>query len=398
MSANILPILRGLYSDVQLWFDRAFLFSLLWLMFYLLDEAVSRLLFRSSRHRAAIWRFALILFACALGFHSAPAVWYKDVFGTVFLSSRSPALTWPTYFIYAIHIITVLWFGHTVFHLLRYIFRRYRTANFLRQLSTSPQDDILIKASQEMEISPICRLWDGAESIAVFGIFKPVMIVPSDFQEHYTNDERYYLYLHELAHIRKYDTIFNFFADIWDIIFWIFPPLRWEMRRQREYRELCCDAEVLKRTAVEPIRYGELLLREIKAGNNSLLVGFSSSRYAQAKMRLNAAVGNIKGLSRKRLLLYLFIGVVLAVQLYTPAPDLREDKIVVVMMDESTEVLDWKNSGEELYQNKEELIASVYTDYGEQNVKQIGLVRPEFVWQGLFGTYMRSDCEPLLPK
>lgn len=397
MSADILPMLRGLCSDIQLYFDRALLFSLLWLMFYFLDEIFSRLLFRGARHRAMTWRFALILSACIAGFHAAPAIWYKNLFGAVFLASQPSELEWSTYLICIVNMVAVLWVGYAVFGLIQYIFRRCKTANCLRFLPDSPSDDALIKASLEMGISPMCKVWNNVESIAVFGIFSPTMIVPTDFSERYTEHERYYLYLHELAHIRRHDTFFNFCADIWDIVFWIFPPLRWEMRRQREYKELCCDKEVLKQTAVESIRYGELLLREIKAKNNGLLVGFSSQRYIQAKIRLNAAVGNIKGLSHRRISLYLLIGVLLAIQLYTPAPDLIQEKVVVVMSDGSTEVLDWENSeGEAYYQNQEELITSVYTDYGKQNVNQIGLVHPQFIWQGLFGCYMRADCENLL--
>jgi beta-lactamase regulating signal transducer with metallopeptidase domain/regulation of enolase protein 1 (concanavalin A-like superfamily) len=83
-------------------------------------------------------------------------------------------------------------------------------------------------------------------SPAVFGVFRPVLLMPLENSRHLSREQFEHVLLHELAHIKRGDLKMHALFMLLQIVYW-FNPLLWFVRRQLQYlRELCCDATVAR--------------------------------------------------------------------------------------------------------------------------------------------------------
>jgi len=83
-------------------------------------------------------------------------------------------------------------------------------------------------------------------SPAVFGTFRPVLVLPADQVNHLPQKQIEHVLLHELAHIKRGDLLVNTLYMLLQIVYW-FNPLLWLLRRKLQHlRELCCDATVAR--------------------------------------------------------------------------------------------------------------------------------------------------------
>jgi beta-lactamase regulating signal transducer with metallopeptidase domain len=80
-----------------------------------------------------------------------------------------------------------------------------------------------------------------AQSPMLFGIRNPMLLVPNSFEKEFSIEERQGIFLHELAHLRRRDLWWNWFACLVLCLHW-FNPLVWLLvRRFRLDREKLCD-------------------------------------------------------------------------------------------------------------------------------------------------------------
>ena len=81
---------------------------------------------------------------------------------------------------------------------------------------------------------------------AVFGVFRPILLMPKGYLRSLSRKDTEHMLLHELAHIKRHDPSIHSFYLILQIVYW-FNPLLWLARRQLIHlRELCCDATVAR--------------------------------------------------------------------------------------------------------------------------------------------------------
>jgi beta-lactamase regulating signal transducer with metallopeptidase domain/LysM repeat protein len=79
---------------------------------------------------------------------------------------------------------------------------------------------------------------------AVFGVLRPVLLVPHGYLERLSRQDTEHMLLHELAHIKRGDLLAHGVYMLLQIVYW-YNPLLWLVRRQIHHlRELCCDATV----------------------------------------------------------------------------------------------------------------------------------------------------------
>ena len=94
---------------------------------------------------------------------------------------------------------------------------------------------------------------------AVFGAFKPRIVVPQWFMDA-DQDLQKVVLEHEQQHVRSCDPLFYFLALIaaclvpWNL------PLHWQLRRLRFALEADCDRRVTK-SGIDPFQYAEVLIR-----------------------------------------------------------------------------------------------------------------------------------------
>jgi beta-lactamase regulating signal transducer with metallopeptidase domain len=95
---------------------------------------------------------------------------------------------------------------------------------------------------------------------AVFGIFRPVLLMPKNYLSKLSRKDAEHMLLHELAHIKRGDTIVHGIYLLLQIAYW-FNPLLWLARRQLHHlRELCCDATVARLLKNKTCEYRETLI------------------------------------------------------------------------------------------------------------------------------------------
>ena len=121
----------------------------------------------------------------------------------------------------------------------------------------------------------------------VWGIFKPVLLLPADVEQWPAERLRVVL-LHELAHLRRWDGLSLILTRIAVSLFW-FHPLAWSLERAgRSECERACDDLVLA-SGTKPSEYADHLLaiaREMPAFDPFRSVTLAMSRKTQLEGRL----------------------------------------------------------------------------------------------------------------
>jgi Tol biopolymer transport system component/beta-lactamase regulating signal transducer with metallopeptidase domain len=129
------------------------------------------------------------------------------------------------------------------FNLLRIVKRE-------RPLTDQKILDLLEDCKAEMGIRTILGIvtTDKVKSPALFGFIRPRLLLPKGMLETLSREELRYVFLHELAHLKRHDIYIGYLSSLLQVLHW-FNPLIWlAFHRLRADRELACDALVLART------------------------------------------------------------------------------------------------------------------------------------------------------
>jgi bla regulator protein blaR1 len=142
-----------------------------------------------------------------------------------------------------------------------------------------------------MEI-PIRAMCAGASlEPGVFGVFRPVLLLPEGISERLTPAQLQAVIAHELCHVRHRDNLIAATHMFVETIFWFYPLVWWIGKRMVEERERACDEEVL-RLGSEPRVYAEGILNVCKSYFASPLACASGVSGSDLKRRIEAIVRN----------------------------------------------------------------------------------------------------------
>ncbi len=97
-------------------------------------------------------------------------------------------------------------------------------------------------------------------SAAVFGWLKPIIILPICMLNALSEKELELILAHEMAHIKRYDFIFNILQSVAEIILYYHPVIWWISRVINEEREICCDEVAVRETDLQ-ISYARTLIK-----------------------------------------------------------------------------------------------------------------------------------------
>lgn len=103
---------------------------------------------------------------------------------------------------------------------------------------------------------------DALDTPALFGIFRPRLLVPTEMLEQLDERELRLVFLHELTHLKRGDVLVNWAVILLRSVHW-FNPLVWlAFKKLRADQELACDAAVMSLLG-EPERrlYGDTLIK-----------------------------------------------------------------------------------------------------------------------------------------
>jgi beta-lactamase regulating signal transducer with metallopeptidase domain len=97
-----------------------------------------------------------------------------------------------------------------------------------------------------LSICPAVRLLPGRLAPLIWGVSRPVLLVPEGLESMVGNSGLDTLLLHELAHVRRRDHLVRLLEFVVLGLFW-WNPVAWYARREmREAEEQCCDAWVVR--------------------------------------------------------------------------------------------------------------------------------------------------------
>jgi uncharacterized protein (TIGR03435 family) len=125
----------------------------------------------------------------------------------------------------------------------------------------------------------------------VFGIYRPVLLLPEGIFERLTPKQLQSVIAHELCHIRYRDNLIAAIHMLVETVLWFHPLVWWIGKRMIEERERACDEEVL-RLGSEPHVYAEGILNICKSYVESPLVCVSGVTGSNLKKRIEAIMAN----------------------------------------------------------------------------------------------------------
>jgi bla regulator protein BlaR1 len=146
----------------------------------------------------------------------------------------------------------------------------------------------------------------------VFGIFRPVLLLPEGIAERLTPAQLEAIVAHELCHVRRRDNLTAAIHMVVETIFWFHPLVWWIRARLIDERERACDEEVL-RLGNEAEVYAEGILEACKLYLESPLACVSGVTGSDLKKRIESIMANRRsarvGVFKKVLLVGAAIGV-----------------------------------------------------------------------------------------
>jgi len=102
---------------------------------------------------------------------------------------------------------------------------------------------------------------DQIRSPALFGFIRPRLLLPREMLEKAGYEEMRYVFLHELAHLKRRDIYVGWLTSFLQVLHWFNPLVWFAFYRMRSDRELACDALVLARTQKEESQeYGRAIV------------------------------------------------------------------------------------------------------------------------------------------
>ncbi|MBN1391576.1 MAG: carboxypeptidase-like regulatory domain-containing protein [Sedimentisphaerales bacterium] len=123
-------------------------------------------------------------------------------------------------------------------------------------------EGLLSSTAAKLGLKKIPRiiLTDSVHCPAVFGVFRPVLLMPAGKLANMTTQDAENIFLHELAHIKRGDLFVHAVYMILQIAYW-FNPMVWLVRKpMQNLRELCCDATVARLLREKTASYRQTLL------------------------------------------------------------------------------------------------------------------------------------------
>ncbi len=152
--------------------------------------------------------------------------------------------------------------------------RLWRAVRSERPVTDQRILDLLEDCKMQMRVRTLVAVvvTDRVHTPVLFGFLRPRILLPQGLVESMDMDDLEYVFLHELAHLKRLDIYTGWLVCLVQVLHW-FNPLVWlAFRRMRADQESATDALALRGlNAGEPVRYGQTIMK--------LLEGFSQRQY-----------------------------------------------------------------------------------------------------------------------
>ena len=198
-------------------------------------------------------------------------------------------------------------------------FLGWRHLRYLRRTNTSPlprEWSVRLKRlSRQMRVGrKVEVLVSGlVQGPVTFSVVRPVILLPCTLFSGLAPVQIEALLLHELAHIRRFDYLFNILQTVVEVVFFYHPAIWWIAGQLREERENCCDDLVLA-VQKDPFTYAEALT-QIQLNHFSMkkrLAMYANGKNGSLSRRVKRLFGHYENQSSVHnsvaLVLFLLVG------------------------------------------------------------------------------------------
>lgn len=124
--------------------------------------------------------------------------------------------------------------------------------------------EILEQSKRLMQLNKVVPIVQSraVKSPALMGFIRPWLLLPAGMVDQFTPQELRFVFLHELAHLKRRDIAVNWLMTILQILHWFNPLVWFAFSRMRADRELACDELALSfAKAGESKFYGRAIIK-----------------------------------------------------------------------------------------------------------------------------------------
>jgi beta-lactamase regulating signal transducer with metallopeptidase domain len=174
--------------------------------------------------------------------------------------AKSPVAVWQLYAM-AAWIAGMLAFGGLLLTRMVKLRRWHREQ---REKKTIPVwfHELMVRTAQRMKLGRLPAIVFSEEAVtpAVYGVFRPVLLLPENYTDSLSREEAEHVLLHELAHLKRGDLWLHGLAVLLQIVYWFNPLLVWVGRQMKHVREICCDLTIANILREKTMKYRQTLL------------------------------------------------------------------------------------------------------------------------------------------
>jgi hypothetical protein len=175
--------------------------------------------------------------------------------------------------------LPVCWLVGVLFHVLRLGFQNVGFISSIRRAPRMQMPAVSQAFERAQDLMHLRRRVDVFETSAVkspalYGFFRPRLLLPPGMPQKFASDELRLVFLHELAHIKRQDMAANWLITVLQTLHWFNPILWLAFHRMRMDREWAADALALSCAAEgENKSYGEVIIKILAGLNEPAAVG-----------------------------------------------------------------------------------------------------------------------------
>jgi len=169
--------------------------------------------------------------------------------------------------------LTAIWVIGAFFLAARILWFPLRLNAQMAQEETPTGPDVfkILEASKRLigvnRVLPVVQS-RAVTSPALFGFIRPWLLLPDGLVEKLSPRELHFVFLHELAHLKRRDIAVNWLMTLVQILHWFNPMVWFAFDRMRADRELACDELALSHAQDSDQRaYGETIIRLLDGFN-----------------------------------------------------------------------------------------------------------------------------------
>src|SRR5262249_1228020 len=141
------------------------------------------------------------------------------------------------------------------------------------------------KAAAGVERDVALVVSDRAVAPGVWGVWRPIIVLPDRVAHELSYDELEAVLVHELVHVQRRDNLVSNLKMILYSLFWFFPGMWLVDRKLLLERERACDERALE-TGASPRTYASAILKVSRFSLNRRMAGVSCASAASLTRRL----------------------------------------------------------------------------------------------------------------